>query len=365
MTSRELEIFEIIKRNPMVSQNEIAETLGIARASVAVHIANLMKKGAIKGKGYVVDENEYVICVGAANVDIQGFSKNPLIMRDSNPGRMKLTAGGVSRNIGENLARMGIQVKMVTAIGNDIYGDLIRSDCTAAGMDISHIQVVNGKRSSTYLSIIDADGDMYIALSDMHILKELSLDYIKSKHHELSNARMIVTDPSLSFEAMEYLVRNYSHIPIVVDTVSTSYAKVIKELLGNFHTVKPNIYEAEILADMKIGSEGDLDKAADKILSTGVKRLFVTLGKDGIYYKDSDGARLIRKTKQVEAMVNATGAGDACTAGIVYSTLHGFGIEETLDFSMTSAILALCHENTINPNISAKLVQESIKEWKL
>ncbi len=43
--------------------------LGITRSSVAVHIANLQKKGCLLGRGYIVNEGNYVVGIGAANVD--------------------------------------------------------------------------------------------------------------------------------------------------------------------------------------------------------------------------------------------------------------------------------------------------------
>ena len=49
MTFREKEILQILKSNPMISQQEIADMLNISRTSVAVHITNLMKKGELLG----------------------------------------------------------------------------------------------------------------------------------------------------------------------------------------------------------------------------------------------------------------------------------------------------------------------------
>ena len=54
MTFREKEILQILKSNPMISQQEIADMLNISRTSVAVHITNLMKKGELLGKGYIL-----------------------------------------------------------------------------------------------------------------------------------------------------------------------------------------------------------------------------------------------------------------------------------------------------------------------
>ena len=69
MTPREREILEIIRKKPTIEQSELAEMLGITRSSVAVHIANLQKKGCLLGRGYIVNEGNYVVGIGAANVD--------------------------------------------------------------------------------------------------------------------------------------------------------------------------------------------------------------------------------------------------------------------------------------------------------
>lgn len=117
MTERESEIFHIIQQNPAISQNELAAKLNLARSSVAVHIANLQKKGYLLGKGYIVNESAYVLGVGAANVDIHGRSKKSIVMHDSNPGHMNTSAGGVTRNVCENLSRLGVSVKLISAVG--------------------------------------------------------------------------------------------------------------------------------------------------------------------------------------------------------------------------------------------------------
>ncbi len=78
MTNREKELLELIKINPAISQKELAKSLGITRSSVGVHITNLIKKGYILGKGYVLSHEEYVSVIGGSNVDIIGFPKKIL-----------------------------------------------------------------------------------------------------------------------------------------------------------------------------------------------------------------------------------------------------------------------------------------------
>ena len=69
MTEREVEIFEILKNNPLISQDELAEQLMISRSGVATHIHNLMKKGYIKGKGYIINQDNFVSVIGGKGIE--------------------------------------------------------------------------------------------------------------------------------------------------------------------------------------------------------------------------------------------------------------------------------------------------------
>ena len=125
MTQRERQILNWIKENPMISQQELADKAGITRSSAAVHISNLMKKGYISGKGYIVRTAPYVTVVGGVNMDIGGRSAAALVDRDSNPGQVRMSLGGVGRNIAHNMALLGVDVRMLTALGDDLYAQKI------------------------------------------------------------------------------------------------------------------------------------------------------------------------------------------------------------------------------------------------
>jgi len=68
VTQREQQILQLIEADPMISQQQIADAFGITRSSAAVHISNLMKKGYIAGKGYVLGSGSYVAVVGGVNI---------------------------------------------------------------------------------------------------------------------------------------------------------------------------------------------------------------------------------------------------------------------------------------------------------
>lgn len=360
MTEREQEILNLIRKNPMISQQELAEILGITRSSASVHITNLIKKGFIKGRGYIIDENEYVTVIGAANMDIHGFTTEKLLYEDSNPGHIKISCGGVGRNIGENLARMGISVKLITSLGEDMYAKKIIEEAKLCGIDINDSLMLSDSNTSMYMSIMDEDGDMKLALCDADIVEKINIDFIKSKSYILSNSKVIILDTGLTGDVIEYIVNNFKNIPVFLDPVSIKRSRKIKNILSYFDTLKLNRHEAEYLSGMVIRSREDLEKSGDFFMNQGVKNVFITLSKDGVYYRNSKESGFL-PAPEVH-VVNATGAGDAFMAGIVYSRLNGFNMYESAVFSTGASVVALSHENTINPSISVENIQNKIKE---
>lgn len=363
MTNREEEILKLIRENPILSQKELAKTLGITRSCVAVHITNLLKKGYITGKGYIVREEPYVSIIGGANVDIQGFTYNKLTLRDSNPGQVKVSLGGVGRNIGENLVRLGINTKLLTVLGDDVYGKKILDQARIIGLNMQDSLVLSNEDTSTYLSILDEKGDMMVAVSSMSIFEKITIDFIKEKKHIIDSSKLCIMDTNIPAEVIEYIMTNHKNTDFFLDTVSTKKAVKVKEFIGCFHTIKPNKLEAEMLTGIKIETKGDLKKSAEYFLHKGVKRVFISLGEEGIYYNDGTLENYVTAPK-IE-MINSTGAGDAFIAALALCYLKNFNIDYTTRFAMTASILALSHENTINPNMSVDNINKRMKEIKL
>jgi len=360
MTNREQEILELIRKNPMISQKELADSLGITRSSAAVHITNLIKKGYIAGKGYIVKDEAYVCVLGGTNMDIQGFPRNRLILKDSNPGEVKLSLGGVGRNISENMVKLGVDTKLISVVGGDVYGSKILEEARLIGLDMQDSLILKDQSTSTYLSMLDESGDMMVAIAHMDIFEKMTIEFIKSKKHLIENSRLCVIDTNIPKEVIEYVLTNFKETEFFLDTVSSTKAQKIKDLIGYFHTIKPNKIEAEMLSGIKIETKDDLRKAAEYFLNQGVKRVFITMGEEGTYYNDGQNENLI-PTPTIKVL-NATGAGDAFVAGLAYSYCNDFDIDYTTRFSMTASVLALSHENTINPNMSLENINKKMKE---
>ena len=350
MTQREKQILDLISSNPMISQQELADSLNITRSSVAVHISNLLKKGYIAGKGYVLRTGHYAVVVGGVNVDIGGRSYGGLVAADSNPGKVSISLGGVGRNIAHNMALMGTDVKLLSAIGEDVHGGKILASCAELGIDASHILRLSDCATSTYLYIADDHGEMAMALSDMAICDRITPGYLAANSQVLQNARLVVADANIPAESLVWLAENCT-APLFCDPVSTIKAEKLRPILGNIHTLKPNRLEAELLSGVPIREKQDAEKAAQVLLEKGVQRVFISMGADGVYAADSTAQLWLENIPG--QMVNTTGCGDAFMAALVWAYLQELDLRGSALAGLAAGSIAMESTETINPAMSA------------
>lgn len=358
MTQREQQILQLIEENPMISQQDLAQRLGITRSSAAVHISNLIKKGIIAGKGYVLSTGSYAVVVGGVNVDIGGRSFAPLVASDSNPGTVSVSLGGVGRNIAHNLRLMGTEVKLLTAYGDDMNGQRVESSCAALGIDLKHAQKISGMNTSTYLYLTDPEGEMALAVSDMAICDKITPDYLAANMTLLRGARVVVADTNIPRESLQFLAKNCT-APLFIDPVSTTKAEKLRGLLPFIHTLKPNRLEAELLSGVPIRKREDVAAAAKALRDMGVQRVFISMGGEGVYAADESGDVLLPPVPG--NMVNTTGCGDAFTAALVWSWMEELPLAETARAGSAAGSIAMESAETINPNMSAEALRERME----
>ena len=284
--------------------------------------------------------------VGGVNIDIGGFSAAPLRPRDSNPGRVRLSLGGVGRNIAHNLALLGLRVRLLTALGGDSFADSIAASCTAVGIDLSMSLHVPEEPSSSYLFITGPEGDMSLAVSDMEICRCLTPAVLAARLDALREARAVVLDTNLPAESIVWLCGQAS-APLFADPVSAAKAEKLRPVLGKLHTLKPNRQEAELLSGVTITDERSLNRAADALLETGLQRLYLSLGAEGLLAADANSR--LRLPAPPGRVVNTTGCGDAFMAALVWAFLQDASLAESAHAGLAAAAIAMAGEDTINP----------------
>lgn len=291
----------------------------------------------------------YVVVIGAAGLDILGFPHRPLIQRESNPGRILMEVGGVGRNIAENLARMGVSVELISAIGDDPAGRYIREHCSAAGVGLSHSLTIPGSVTPKYIAISDIAGDMKLAISDMAAVDEITPAMLENTRALVDGAAALVVDGNLSQAALEFAASEFQGIPLCADPVSAAKAVKIAPILDSLHILKVNAMEAEAITGLPVHDEKSMALAGRSLIRSGVRRVFLTMGSTGVYWNngDTDGFYSL----QPKNPVNTTGAGDAYMAGIVYGTMRNLSIGRTLEIAAAAASVTLESPSAVNPEI--------------
>lgn len=309
-------------------------------------------------------DNKYVLVIGAANIDLGGTPYKPLIPNDSNPGVIKMSYGGVARNIAHNLAMLGAEVELVTAAGDDILGLEMLKKCEMTGIDTSLSVIVPGGSSSVYLFINDEKGEMELALSHVDIVDHITPEYIESIEDVINSASLAVADCNMSQEALLKL-KEVCKVPLYVDTVSVSHADKIKGHLEGIDTLKPNLLEAEYLTDMIIENEYDCLEAARALIDQGVRRVFISMGSHGMLAADKDNA--IMADRYPVTVRNTTGAGDSAMAAIVWASLNeeGDGLTTQAMAANTAASATITVDSTIHPEMSSDFIKNKLKEYKI
>ena len=285
--------------------------------------------------------------IGAANIDIGGFSAGKISMQDSNPGRIRLSPGGVGRNIACALAQLGVEVELIAALGSDPFSDIIRAECARAGVGLSRAITVPGAMSSTYLYIADAWGDMQLAINDMEICDRLTPEALRPRLDFLNAMDAVVVDANLPAETLAWLGPRLNP-PIIADAVSTAKAPRLKPLLPWLRALKPNAIEAEALTGVAINDDYSMWQAARALTDAGVGRAFITLGGQGVCCGDAVQA-LHLQSVSVQPVVSATGAGDAFTAALAWAELKGLGLRDTAIAGLAAASIAIESASAVNP----------------
>lgn len=276
-----------------------------------------------------------IYVIGGANIDIIGSPASVLKLKDSNIGKISFAHGGVARNIAENLAYLDKAVTFVSAIGDDTFSKGIIEHLNRCCIDTQYVIRSKKYPTSAYLAILDEHRDMYVAMSDMDILKELSIEYLQHILDLIDQDDILVVDTNLAVGTLEYILKN-SKARVFVDPISTAKVVKLKGLLAYIDTFKPNLYEAAELCGKSINQ---VEEIGAELIKSGVKHLYISLGSEGLYYQDAKNKYYLKA--ECTNIINATGAGDACMSAIIAYSMESDDIKDIMRKAIAAATITL------------------------
>lgn len=361
---KERQILHLIRQNPFISQQELADLIGISRSAVAGYIAQLTRRGEIKGRAYILRDEGLIACIGGANLDRKARGKQRIRLHSSNPVTITESCGGVARNIAENLARLGCNASIISCIGEDKEGEWILQETKKHGVDISPVWRLPAQRTGTYTALLDIDGELVVSMANMDIYDSLTPEMFAERWPHIAAAQVVFLDTNLPADCLEYLIRRCQEerIPLYVDPVSSAKAQKLPQRLDGVEAILPNREEAELLAGVPIHSLEDCEKACQIIRGRGVKHVVITLGEQGVYYQSGETAEHI--PPYPAEVVDVTGAGDAFASGLLYGIVSGETFSRACRLGLAASTLTLETEQSVSPLLKPRQLEELVNHYE-
>lgn len=307
-------------------------------------------------------DDEYVLVIGSAGMDVKGRPDEELQWEAPNLGRVRSSVGGVARNIAENLARLEVSVMLLTAIGDDRSGVRVVEQCEANGVDCTHVRRVEGARTGTYLALLKPDGELMMAISDFEIMNYVDRNYLLGHEPLFADAEMVVIDATLSEEALAtvFELATKYQLRVAADPTTPSLAGRLCPYISQLYLVTPNAAETTALCGLPDPAHDreTAINAARHLVSLGADIAVVTLGEKGLAYADGSGGGFIRAIHT--HVVDSTGAGDAFTGAVIFGLLNEVPVDEAMRLGVTAASLTLQSPETVVPELSQELLYDEL-----
>lgn len=305
---------------------------------------------------------EHVLVVGAMLLDTKGKPAAGLEPGTSNPAEIRHVRGGGARNVAENLARLGADVLLISAIGDDRTGQRLMTQTAEAGVNLDHVITVEGSNTGSYIAILEKDGSLSVAMDDVRVVEHVTAGYLYKNRRLFRDACMVMADGSLTPSALETLARlsiQYE-LPFVADPSSTRLAHKLQPHLAALNLVVPNEFEAAALVGREFAGHGPDASLESALLlrQAGVETAIVTMADFGLAYAT------LNETGHIPArftqMVDSTGTGDAVTAATMFGLINNLPAIEAIRLGAAAASLTLQSPNTVVPNLSLDMLYDHL-----
>ena len=294
-----------------------------------------------------------IVCIGGLNIDRKLRLLAQALQGSSNPCEAHETPGGVVRNVAENLARLGLPVALVAAVGDDAGGRMLLDQAAQVGIDTRAVIRLRRHASDSYTAVLAPDGSLALGLASMPLVESLNPWALEASKALRASAALVVADGNLPTDAWPLLLAEAraSGIPLVGVAVSEAKMERLPERLDGLHLLVMNAGELATVA-------ADPQAAFDALHARGVGCVLVSRGADGLLLSTPGVAPRHWPAPAVQ-VVDVTGAGDALSAGVCAALLHDpDDVDAAARLGLDLAALTLQTEDSVHPDLTPRFLEE-------
>lgn len=275
-----------------------------------------------------------MLVIGAIFVDVKGFARNKYMPLERNVGDVQVVAGGVCRNVAENLPMLGREARFVSMVDDNGIGAQVRADLAKAGVNVEHVITALGGMGM-WLAILDENGNLAGSISRQPDFSALEA-YLKANGDEIVAA----TDGlALEFDMS-------AEISGMMMALAKKHGKPVYSIVGNMGVIlKHPEYLHDVACficnEMEAGRlfREDLTAASpEETLRTlrrcsvlvGIPAMVITMGAKGAVYVDNNTGEFGYCPPMDVEVVDTTGAGDAFFTAAVAALMGGAPLSQAV-----------------------------------
>ncbi len=271
-----------------------------------------------------------VLVIGAAGLDMVGSLRESQRIERPNPANIRVSYGGVARNVAENLARLGQPVRLITSVGKDHMGSQLLEYTRSSGVEVSACLQVENYATASYLAVYNAQGEREVTLDDMRVLHAITPAYLRKQRVLFSEASIVFVDANLSPAAMKtvFQMARQARVPVCADATSSGLADAFFPYLEDIYMLTANSEEASVFSQSnpEVTGRSTGMQVVRQIVNLGAEIAVVSLAEFGVCYATSETSGHVPAVRT--KILDPTGAGDALTATTLFGFLNEIPIDE-------------------------------------
>lgn len=247
--------------------------------------------------------------------------------------------GGKGANQAVAAARLGGAVHMVGRVGQDKYGQTLRSNLSTEGVNVEFVQVDPLSASGVALITVDEAGSNTIVVASGSNMKLTPHD-VSQAFKRIVCMDVLVLQLELSLECVQEAARAGRERGAKVVLNPAPARLLSEEIYENVDVLVPNETETNLLTGMPVDSLIHAEQAANCLLEMGVGAVVLTLGGRGALVV-SPGMSPIHIPPHIVKVIDTTAAGDAFVAGLAVGLAQGMNLVEASHFGNSAGAVAV------------------------
>ncbi len=246
-----------------------------------------------------------------------------------------LVPGGKGANQAYAAGRLGGQVVMLGAVGQDSAGDALCQSLASAGVDVSRIKHCEGLPTGSAFIPVDAEGNNSILVAQ-GANGAVDISYIKENRDVLESCDIVLLQLEIPLETVVFVAKTAKELgkTVILDP-APARRDIPEELYRCVDYLKPNETELAILTD---------GRPAEYLRSSGVKNIVVTLGEKGGFLLTEDGQNEPFPAVEAVQVVDTTAAGDSFTGAMAVALARGDSLRQAVRFASTVAAIVVARK---------------------